>query len=87
MIKWAYEQMNLMTFWFEIQDKYGHKIYPASNVSAPAMSILKEILTDYVFAKKIYNTNTIFNDDKLTPEDQMDIKMCCINRLEDIDDN
>ena len=83
MIRWVYEQMDMFTYWFEIRDEHGRKIYPNSTISSPAISILKEILTDYLFAKEINNTDKIFNYDDLSKEDQMDIRVCCIHKLED----
>lgn len=88
MIKWTYEQMDVFTYWVEITDEYGNKLFQESTISSPAFSILKEILTNYLFARKINNSNTIFNYDNLSSEDQMDLKMCCIYKLEDgLDDN
>lgn len=86
MIRWSYEQLDLFTFWIEIQDEYGRKLYPSSTISSPAFSILSEVLTDYLFAKEIYSNNKIFNYDDLCPEEKMDLQMCCLSKLEDIGD-
>lgn len=79
--------MNMFTYWIEIRGEHGELLYPKSEISAPAISILKEILTDYLFAMKINNTDSIFNYDKLSQEDQMDLKTLVIHKLEDADDN
>lgn len=83
MIKWTYEQMNMFTYWVEIRGEYGELLYPKSLISAPAMAILKEILTDYLFAMKINNTDSIFNYEELSPEDRMDLLTMSIHKLED----
>lgn len=85
MIKWIYESMDVFSFWFEIQDEYGQPIYKGSIISSPAMSLLKEILSDYQFAKDINNTEKIFDYDDLSPEDKMDLKLITIHKLEDAD--
>jgi hypothetical protein len=86
MIKWEYEQMDMFTYWIQIEDKYGRKIYEHSNVSSPVMSLLKEILTDYTFALHINKTNSVFNYDNLSSEDKMDLKLFSLTKLEDIED-
>jgi len=87
MIKWQYEQMDMFRYWFEIKDEYGNNIYPYSIISAPAMSILKEMFTDYAFAKEINKTDKIFDMDYLSPEDKMELKVVSIHKLEDADND
>lgn len=83
MIKWYYEQMDMFTYWIEIKDEYGNKLYSESTISAPAMAILKEILTDYIFAREIDRTDRIFNYDELSEDDKMDLRTLVIHKLED----
>jgi len=85
MIKWIYEQMDMFTYWLEIRGEYNELLYPKSIISAPAMAILKEILTDYLFAREIDKTDKIFNYDNLSEEDKMDLKTLVIHKLEDAD--
>jgi len=75
----------MFQFWVEIKGEYGERLYPKSILSAPAMSILNEILTDYLFAKEIYKTEKVFNYDNLSAEDRMDLKTLVIHKLEDTD--
>jgi len=85
MIKWMYEQMDMFNFWLEIRGEYNELLYPKSIISAPAFSILREILTDYLFAREIDKTDRIFNYDNLSEEDKMDLKTLVIHKLEDAD--
>jgi len=88
MIKFMYEQVSMFTFWFEIRGNYGELLYPKSTISAPAMSIIKEILTDYLFAREINNnTSKIFNNESLSPEEQIDLLTIIIHKLEDADND
>ena len=87
MIKWKYERIDLWTYSFEIKDEYGNSIYPKSEISAPALPILIEILSDYYFARDINGTDKVFNFDGLSPEDKMDLKLASIHKLEDIDND
>lgn len=79
--------MDMFTYWVEIRGEHGELLYPKSNISAPAMAILKEILTDYLFAMEINNTDSIFNYDGLSQEDQMDLRTLVIHKLEDADND
>lgn len=83
MIRWEFEQMDLWTYWVEIKNEYGEKLFKESNMSSPCFSILKELLSDYLFAKKIYSK--IFDFDNINPEDRMDLSICCLTKLEEID--
>jgi len=85
MIKWRHDQINLWTYVFTIEDEFGNPIYGEMEISSPAFSILLEILTDYVFAMEINNTNKIFNFDELSKEDQIDLKIVSIHKVEDIE--
>lgn len=87
MIKWNYEQIDLWTYSFEIKDEYDNPIYPKSEISAPALPILIEILSNYCFARDINGTDKVFNFDGLSPEDKMDLKLASIHKLEDIEDD
>jgi hypothetical protein len=87
MIRWNYEQMNMFTYWVEIRGEYNELLYPKSIISAPAMAILKDILTDYLFALQINHTNTIFNYEELSPEDRMDLLTMTIHKLEEEDND
>jgi hypothetical protein len=87
MIKWKYKQFDLWTYTFTLKDEFNRPIYlKESEISAPAMPVLKEILTDYLFAKKINGTKKIFKFEKLSQDDQMELMLASIQKLEDIDD-
>lgn len=75
--------MNMFQYWVEIRGEYGELLYPKSIISSPAMAILKEILTDYLFARKINESESIFTYDELSPEDRMDLLTMSIHKLED----
>lgn len=85
MIRWSYEQMNMFEYWVEIRGEHGEMLYSKSIISAPAMVILVEILTDYLFAMRISSTDSIFNYDELSSDDRMDLLTMTIHKLEDID--
>ena len=85
MIRWTYEQVNVWTYKFIIEDEFGNPIYAESEISSPAMSILLEILMDYKFALDINHSTKIFNFNELSNEDQMDLMIASIHKLEDID--
>jgi hypothetical protein len=85
MIRWSYEQMDMFNYWLEIRGEYNELLYPKSIISSPAMTILREILLDYLFARLIDRTDRVFNYDGLSSEDKMDIKTLVIHKLEDID--
>jgi len=87
MIKWKYEQINLWTYKFTVLDAFDNPIYAESEISAPAMSILKEILSDYLFAVEINKDDKIFNFNELSPEDRMDLMTVSIHKLEDIEND
>jgi len=87
MIKWSYRQIHLWTYKFIIKDEFGNPIYAESDISSPAMSILLELLSDYQFAIEINKTTKVFNFDELSKEDQMDLKVASIHKLEDIDND
>jgi hypothetical protein len=87
MIKWIYKQFDLWTYTFTLMDEFNRPIYlKESEISAPAMPILKEILTDYLFAKKINNIEEIFKFDILSKDDQMELMLASLQKLEDIDE-
>jgi len=85
MIKWTYEQIDMWTYRFTIRDEFRNPIYGEMEISSPAFSILSEILTDYVFAMEINKTDKIFNFDELSKEDQMDLKIASLHKIEDVD--
>jgi len=87
MIKWNYERMDMFSYWLEIRGEHNELLYPKSIISAPAFAILKEILSDYIFARKIYTTDAIFDYENLDKEDQMDLKTLVIHKLEDADND
>lgn len=85
MIKWSYYQRDLWTYRFNIYDEYGNRIYREWEISAPAFSIILEVLSDCEFALEINGTDKAFNMDGLSEEDQMDLKVASIHKLEDMD--
>ena len=85
MIRWSYTQENFWTYRLNIEDEFGNHIYKEWDVSAPTLSILLEVLSDYQFALKINKTNKVFSMDGLSEEDQMDLRVASLHKLEDID--
>ena len=79
--------MNLWEYWLEIRGEHNELLYPKSIISAPAMSILKEILTDYLFAREIDKTDRIFKYEELSQEDRMDLLTMVIHKLEDAEND
>ena len=82
MIRWTYRQEDLWTFQLNINDEFGNHVYKEWEVSAPAMSILLEVLSDYSFAITI--NQTVFDIEGLNADDQMDLSVVSIHKLEDL---
>jgi hypothetical protein len=86
MIRWKAEQVGVFEYWFRIEDEFGSPHWmDGSQISTPAFSILKEIMSDYVFAKKINRTETLFKYDGLSSDDRMELSLITITKLEDAD--
>ncbi|MFW6173795.1 MAG: hypothetical protein ACOC5T_08625 [Elusimicrobiota bacterium] len=87
MIRWSYRQENLWTYKLNIEDEHGNAIYKEWEVSSPTMSIILELLSDYMFALDINKDDKVFDIEGLGPEDQMDVKIASIHKLEDADND
>ena len=85
MIHWSYIQESLWTYKLNIDDDFGNPIYRVLDISLPTLPILLEVLSDYSFALKINRSNKIFGMNDLSSEDQMDLVVASIHKLEDID--
>lgn len=85
MIKWKFERVDLWQYKFQINDEFNTPIYFPSKISLPAMPIIIQILTDYLFAKEINNQDKIFDIEGLNKDDQMDILLVSLSKIEDID--
>jgi len=85
MIRWTYQQTNLWTYKLNIEDEFGNLIYKEWEVSSPTMSILLEVLSDYSLAMKI--NKTVFDIDRLNSDDQMDLSILSLHKLEDLDND
>jgi len=82
MLRWTFRRTAWQSYEFVLMDEFKLKQFPISEVSLPMMPYLVEILTDVLFARKI-NSDKTFNLDKLSDEDQMDLLMVSIWKLED----
>lgn len=85
MIRWSYTQQDWWTYKLDIDDEFGNSIYTEWEVSSPVMSILLEVLTDYSFAIRI--NKTVFDIERLNADDQMDLSLLSLHRLEDVDND
>ena len=85
MIRWFYKQEDLWTYKLSIGDEFGNLVYTEWEVSSPVMSMLLELLMDYSFAMKI--NKTVFDLETLNADDQMDLSLLSLHKLEDIDND
>ena len=81
-VRWAFQRNSWQNYKFIATDEYGITQSSVSTINIFMKPYIDELLTDIIFARKLYGSKA-FKIDKLSKDDQMDLLLVCLLKLED----